>query len=73
MAFQVVPPDSPGAVLGNALGVLLGRWALRHPGRPRGRRVLSPPLPAEHAGQYVDPARVRAGVWGQNYPSFRRR
>jgi len=74
-----------GAAVFLSLGVLLGRWSLLLLWRASWRaqylrelaRTLPRPVPAVHAGQYVDPARVRAGVCGQyvdgepEYPSFR--
>jgi hypothetical protein len=65
-----------------ALGIVMGAlaeerlWWLLH--RAFTRRVVrqpaevTRPVPAVHAGQYVEAGRVRAGVCGLDYPSFRR-
>ena len=58
--------------LGLVLGVQFGRWsASLFPRRARPEPAIRP-VPAVHAGQYTDPGRVRAGVCGLDYPSFRR-
>lgn len=69
--------------LGLLAGVQFGRWSaflfprqqlrqLANPGHGREVPGAHPRVQVEHAGQYVDRDRVRAGVCGLEYPSFRR-
>ena len=61
-----------------ATGIVIGAlaeerlWWLLHRAYPRRQPEPPRPVPAVHAGQYTDPGRVRAGVCGLDYPSFRR-
>lgn len=66
-----------GAFLGALVWVPLGRASLlllmRRSWRAQQQRQVRRAVPRPvHAGQYVDPGRVRAGVCGLEYPSFRR-
>jgi len=59
---------------GLVLGVQFGRWsASLFPRRARQQSgEVTRPMPAVRpAARYVDPGRVRAGVCGLDYPSFR--